>query len=348
MKIALTYDLRNDPLYQKLSDEEAAEYDSIDTINAIDSSLKEMGFETVRIGHIQNLVRALAAGERWDLVFNIAEGRNGRCREAHIPALLDAYNIPYTFSDTLTLAVSMDKSLTKRIVQASGIKTAPFKVIEKKEDLLSVNLAYPLFAKPLLEGSSKGIHPQSCIHTPEELETVCLGLLDQFNQPVLVETFLPQREFTVGIVGTGSSAQVIGVMEIVSTIKSNVYTLATKKNYQNLVNYRVANDEEAQEAASAALAAYKALGCRDAARLDFRSDSNGVPQFMEINPLAGLHPVDSDLVILCRLLQIPYSTLIGCIVQSACKRIGITTQDNVQKLLKLLEQSQKDAPAFAD
>ncbi len=323
MKIAMTYDLRKDPLYSSLGEEEAAEYDSIETIEGIENALKKLGHQPERIGHIQNLVQALAEGKRWDLVFNFSEGRHGRCRESQIPALLDAYAIPYTFSDALTLAYSMDKSLTKRIVSAHGVNTAPFKVVEKMEDLFPLHLPFPLFAKPLSEGSSIGIHAQSCIRTPAELKEVCAKLLTQFQQPVLLETYLPKREFTVGIIGTGASAEVIGVMEIVPrpNMTEGGYTLNTKKNYEKYVDYILVDDAEAQIAAQQALLAYRVLNCRDAARIDFRSDDKDIPQFLEINPLAGLNPLLSDLVILCRLKGIAYDELIASIVHFASERV---------------------------
>jgi D-alanine-D-alanine ligase len=319
MKIGLTYDLRSDPLYQDLNDYETAEYDGIGTVEAVENALREQGYQTERIGHIQQLVKALAEGKRWDLIFNFAEGRFGRCREAQIPALLDAYQIPYVFSDPLTMALCMDKSLAKTIVKAHGIHTAPFKVIETKEDLAFIDLDFPLFAKPLSEGSSIGIHSQSCIRTEQELQKVSLHLLEQYSQPVLVETYLPKREFTVGIVGTGSRAEVLGVMEIKLRVNEIGYIYGVKKSYKASVDYSLATDSEAERAQEAALKAYRVLGCRDAARIDFRSDAKGIPHFLECNPIAGIS-LNSDLPRIGSMQKINYSELIGKIVHSACGR----------------------------
>ena len=207
MRIGITYDLRDDYLALGFSDEETAEFDRIDTIEAIESALQGMGFETDRIGNIRSLIKRLASGDRWDMVFNIAEGLKGFGREAQVPALLDAYEIPYTFSDALVLALTLHKGMTKRVIRDLGIPTPDFAVIEAASDLDQVNLAFPLFAKPVAEGTGKGISAASKIGSQEELRSVCEDLLRRFNQPVLIETYLPGKEFTAGIVGTGKSAR---------------------------------------------------------------------------------------------------------------------------------------------
>ncbi|MDA0835238.1 MAG: D-alanine--D-alanine ligase, partial [Planctomycetota bacterium] len=219
MLIGLTYDLRQAYLDEGYSEEETAEFDRVSTIEAIETSLRSLGHCTDRIGHIRQLVTRLANGDRWDLVFNIAEGLHGRARESQVPALLDAYRIPYTLSDPLVMAVCLDKGLTKAIVREAGVRTADYRVVHSVDELndflTNVTMTFPLFAKPIAEGTGKGITPKSKILTPSELNTTCRDLLETFHQPVIVESFLPGREFTTGILGTGASARVLGTMEIV-------------------------------------------------------------------------------------------------------------------------------------
>jgi len=325
MKIGITYDLRDDYLKQGYSLEETAEFDPEDTILAIDEALVKSGFETDRIGNIKELTRRLAAGQMWDLVFNIAEGMNGISREAQVPALLDAYNIPYTFSDPLVLALTLDKGLAKTIVRQAGIATADFATVRKLSDIEEISLPYPLFAKPVGEGTGKGISDASRIESQQELAEVCSQLLQQFRQPVLVENYLPGREFTAGIVGTDGDARSIGVMEVLFKKDHQgdaIYSYANKANYKEVIDYSIPEPEAVEKCARLALSSWKALGCRDGGRIDIRMNAKGVANFIEVNPLAGLNPVHSDLPIICRLNGIPYQELIERIVRSAMKRIA--------------------------
>jgi D-alanine-D-alanine ligase len=324
MRVGITYDLRAEYLRQGYGEEETAEFDSIETIDAIDDALRGLGHATDRIGNVNSLTRRLAAGARWDLVFNIAEGMHGFGREAQVPALLDAYRIPYTFSDPLVLALALHKGTAKRLVRSMGLPTPDFAIVQEDSDLDDVNIPWPVFAKPIAGGSSVGITGASKAHNKRELARTCRDLLERFQQPVLVETFLPGREFTVVVVGTGSNARVLGVMEVVlrDTTEPAVYSYSNKRNYLTRVSYRLVEDDDVVDVAAAmALRIWNDLGCRDAGRLDVRCDGNGNLNFLEINPLAGLHPVDSDLVILGRLLGISHSSLIETIVTSAQERV---------------------------
>ena len=166
------------------------------------------GVAPVRIGHIRSLTQRLAAGERWDFVFNICEGLAGAGREAQVPALLEAYGIPCSFSDSLVMALCLHKGLTKHVLRDKGIPTAPFAVIETMADLDGFTLPFPVFAKPVAEGTGKGVSPASRAENPAALRRSCRNLMSRFRQPVLVETFLPGREFTVGMIGTGRHAEI--------------------------------------------------------------------------------------------------------------------------------------------
>lgn len=323
MKIGLTYDLRQDYLDMGYGEEETAEFDKESTIEGIERALKALGHTTERIGHVKSLVNALAQGKKWDLVFNIAEGMFGIAREAQVPALLDAYEIPYVFSDAFTLAITLDKGLTKSIIRNLGLPTADFFVLKDIEEINQVNLPYPLFAKPIAEGTGKGINANSKITDKEQLKAVCKNLLSEFKQPVLIETFLSGDEFTVGITGTGDEAKVVAVMEILlgEKAEAEIYSYSNKDNYEDRVTYRLASEEAAKKCEELALAAWRGLKCRDGGRIDVRMDSNGVVNFIEVNPLAGLNYMTSDLPIMCGLKGIEFNDLIKDIITSAQKRV---------------------------
>ena len=322
MRIGLTYDLRDVYLARGYTDDEVAEFDSAETVQALEEALAALGHEPVPIGHVHNLIERVARGERWDLVFNFAEGVRGCGREAQVPAVLEACDIPYTFSDPLVLAVCLHKGVAKHVVRDCGIPTPDFAIVEQLADVERVRLPFPLFVKPVAEGSSKGVSNASLVRDAAELAAGCRALLDRYKQPVLAEAFLPGREFTVGISGTGAHASALGAMEIHlgREAEASGYSRDNKIFYENRVSYTPVTDAKRAEAIEVALAAWRALGCRDAGRVDLRCNATGAVEFMEVNPLAGLNPVHSDLVILCRLEGIGYQELIGRILANACDR----------------------------
>jgi D-alanine-D-alanine ligase len=334
--IGLTYDLRSEYIAMGFSEDETAEFDREETILAIENTLQLLGFKTDRIGNALQLMKRLSQGSSWDLVFNIAEGLYGFGREALVPALLDAYRIPYTFSDPMVLALTLHKAMTKHVVRNIGIPTPDFALVETEDDIEQVRIPFPLFAKPVSEGTGKGISAASKIINQSNLSTVCLQLLKQFRQPVLLERFLPGREFTVGIFKTGNEAKAIGTIEIILKDKTDsfAYSLNNKEHYEHLVEYRLVKDSMAEKAEEIAIAAWRGLGCRDAGRIDLRVDDQGIPNFIEVNPLAGIRPIHSDLCILCNFVGISYTEMIKTIVDSAMTRIdhGTVSQDQVCKL----------------
>ncbi len=324
MRIGLVYDLRDDYLALGFSEEETAEFDSVETIDAIDDALSRLGWIVERVGRGQELAKRLVAGERFDLVFSIAEGLKGRSREAQVPAVCELFDQPYAFSDPLTMAVTLDKAVAKRVVRDQGVATAPFAVIEKA-DAPMLDMTFPVFVKPIAEGTGKGCANASHVTSPEELQREASRLIATFQQPVLAESYLPGREFTVGITGTGASAKIIAVMEIAVKPEADggVYSYEIKEDWEPYVNLKLSKDMEARRAGETALAAYRALGCRDGARVDIRSDGNHKPHFLEVNPIAGLHPTHSDLPILTTKAGKSYDWLIGEIMRSACAREGV-------------------------
>jgi D-alanine-D-alanine ligase len=281
-----------------------------------------LGHTVDRIGGVKNLVARLNAGDRWDLVFNYAEGMFGFAREAQVPSLLDAFQIPYTFSDGLVFALTLHKGMTKHVVRSLGIRTPDFAVVSSASEVDTVRLPFPLFVKPVAGGSSVGVSAASHVTDASSLAATCRELIDKYRQPALVETFLPGREFTVGIAGTGSRARVIGVLEVTLTGNAEAHGYSYDNKKQINARYQIVNDGPATDAADIALQAWKGLGCRDLGRVDTRCDRDGRPHFLEVNPLAGLHPVLGDLVILADLVGVSYSQLIESTVASACERLS--------------------------
>jgi D-alanine-D-alanine ligase len=319
MHIGLAFDAVADWQAEALDAEDLAEFDVDETITAIEQFWQSRGHTVERIGRLSALIGRLQQRARWDLVFNICEGLHGMGRESAVPALLDAYRIPYVFSDPLVLALSLHKAVAKRVVRDAGVPTAPFVVVEHPLQARTTAIGWPVFAKPVAEGTGKGIGEYSLCRSPAELYRVVRMLLKRFDQPVLVELWLPGREFTVGIVDGGAAAEAIGVMEIVSP---DTYGFKTKKHYER-VTYRLASDATAIAAGDVALAAWRALGGRDGGRVDVKCDATGQPMFLEANPLPGLHPVDSDLVLMTRLAGHSYDWLLDRICAGACARLGV-------------------------
>jgi D-alanine-D-alanine ligase len=332
LRIGFAYDLKADYLALGFSEHAVAEFDSETTIEAIAAALRAHGHDVVRIGHVRALAQRLVAGERWDLVFNIAEGVAGFGRESQVPALLEAYEIPYTFSDPLVCALTLHKGMAKHVARGCGVPTPSFALVTSPADTAAVALPFPLFAKPVAEGTSKGVTGKSLVRSRAELEAVCTELLSEFEQPVLVEEFLSGREFTVGILGTGQSAAAFATLEVVLRPGADeaVYSYRNKEHWRDLVEYKLLLDEGKdasgalrREVEAVALATWRCLGCRDAGRVDVRLDAMGKAQLIEVNPLAGLTPDHSDLPIMAALKGVEYDELIGEILRCATARLAV-------------------------
>lgn len=323
MNVGLVFDLRNEYLAEGYPEEAVAEFDSQSTIAALADAIRVCGHDVDLIGRGRTLARRLAQGDRWDLVFTIAEGLDGRSREAQVPALLEMYGIPYTFSDPLACAVTLDKAVAKRLVLSHDLPTPRFCLVSQPADLDSVRLEYPLFVKPVAEGTGKGIDRLSRVEHPEALRNAVLPVLDRFRQPVLVEEYLPGREFTTAVLGTGADARVLGTMEIrvLPNASSPDYSFDVKEKCESCVSYTPLDHGPLREdVESLALNAYRALDCRDTGRVDVRLDREARPAFMELNPLPGLHPTHSDLPMIATQEGMTYSDLIDSIIESALRR----------------------------
>ena len=325
MRIGVTYDLKDDHRELGLDEAELAEFDSRETIDGLSGALTSLGHECVRVGHVRALAKRLVAGERWDLVFNLAEGLSGFGRESQVPALLEAFDVPYTFSDPLVCALTLHKAMTKQIARGHGIATPDFALVATPADAAAVDLPLPLFVKPVAEGTSKGVDAGSLVTDRAALVERCTALLARFAQPVLVERFLPGREFTVGILGTGTTARALATLEVLLLERADakVYSYRNKAEWQGRVEYRLLETGALRrEVEALALATWRCLGCRDAGRVDVRLDERGAPQLIEVNPLAGLTPGYSDLPIMAGLAGLEYRELIGEILGCALTRLS--------------------------
>jgi len=328
LDIGIAADLRSEQEAGPGAAEDALEeYDSEETVAAIAEALHALGHRPRFLGGGRRLVERLLSRPP-ELVFNLAEGRGARSREAQVPAVCEMLGVPCTHSDPLTLSVTLDKSVAKRLAVAAGVPTPGFVVVGSPDDQSALELGFPLIAKPLHEGSSIGVRRSSRVEDASALRREVERLLADYREPVLVEEFAPGPEVTVGILGEGASARAIGAMEIAPRIArpgAFVYSLEVKRDWKREVEYHVPPRlarETLGETLEVALDAYRTLGCRDVARVDLRLSADGEPLFIEANPLPGINPVTGDLVILAGRSGLDFTALVGSILDCALQRIG--------------------------
>ncbi|MCS7159105.1 MAG: D-alanine--D-alanine ligase [Gemmatales bacterium] len=380
MRIGITFNLKDSESDAHLPDDWQEEFDAPETVQAIATALRSLGHEVVLLGDGRSLVEQLLCDPP-DLVFNFAEGEGvSRCREARVPALLEMLGIPYTGSDPLCLAATLDKDVARRLVASHGVNVAPgflapltcstesfnsptltsfarritfaadelnegipsdSKFAEMNDSLRSIaecnswlqellrayEVAFPVVVKPAWEGSSKGIRQTSLVHDFAGLQRAVAEIHQVYRQPALVEEYVAGEELTVGILGN-DPPRILGILHVIPNEPGDyfLYSLEVKRDYRRRVRYESPPRlprEVIVRVEQAALRAYHALGCRDVCRLDFRV-RQGTPYFLEANPLPGLNPNDSDLVILARLQGWSYLDLIRTILDSALKRISRT------------------------
>lgn len=328
MRIGLTFD-HKDRFVLRPGDppDAASEWDSEETIGLLEEAIRSLGHQTTRIGGGRELIQLAARGPLGvDLVFNICEGRDGRSREAQVPAILELLGVPYTGSDALTMSVSLDKGVTKRLLRDRGVPTPDFAVLADPRQAEGISLRYPLFVKPIHEGTGKGIGPDSLVRSPRALMDQVAWVVASYAQPALVEEYLPGREFTVGILGN-DRPEAIGTMEVLiaDPAEAGIYSNSSKESWEEKVRYRYNHEIEPalrRAAEETAVRAYQALECRDFGRVDLRCDAEGQPNIVEVNPLAGLSPTHSDLCFIARESGISYGDLIGRIIEGASRRTG--------------------------
>jgi D-alanine-D-alanine ligase len=327
MRIGITFDLKEEaPAIAGAPDDLNEEFDSPATIEAIAEVLRGLGHDVENLGDGRELLQRLLARPP-EFVLNIAEGQGiGRAREARVPAVLEMLGIPYSGSDPLTLAVTLDKDCAKRLVASAGVAVPRGVVVTEAdaERLVShAALTFPVIVKPAWEGSSKGIRTKSIVDRAEELADAVAALGRDHRQPVLVEEFIDGEELTVGVIGN-DPPEILGVMRVLPRQPSSrfIYSLEIKRDFERLVRYECPaplGDAATRAVQQSALTAYRALGCRDVSRIDFRL-REGIPYFLEVNPLPGLNPGSGDLVIMSRLRGWTYPKLIKAILEAALKR----------------------------
>ncbi|MFZ9888959.1 MAG: D-alanine--D-alanine ligase family protein [Myxococcota bacterium] len=325
VRVGLTYNLRRKGVSGADGVDTEAEYDTQETVEAVREAIASYGHDVVTIEATPELPALLpAAGV--DVVFNMAEGIHGRFREAQVPALVELLGLPYTGSDPTALSLCLDKALAKRLVSEAGLRTAPSLVMHTGKERLPRHMTFPLIIKPLAEGSSKGILDKNVVEDELELRTVARKLIESYRQPVLVETFLPGREFTVALLGE-RKPRILPPMEIVflrpQEDKHPVYSFSSKFREVDVKGQVPAAIDEAlrRDIERLARGAFTALGCRDVARIDIRCDREGRPHFIECNPLPGLSPGFSDLCIIAEAAGLDYRSLIGEILAPALRRL---------------------------
>jgi D-alanine-D-alanine ligase len=332
MRIGLAFDMKvsGEPAPPGVPDDLYEEFDTPATVASIQEAIAACGHTVVRLGGGREFLEKVLA-EKVDFVFNIAEGRGThRSREGQVPSILEMLDIPYTFSDPLTLGISLDKPLTKRMAAETGVSVAPDWLVgsgSELEALARLDLPYPLFAKPAYEGSSKGIWQTSRLSDAGALREVVAAMLEGYRQPVMVEGFVAGDEYTVGVLGNGFP-EAIGAMRIRPKSGADpnfIYSIEVKRDWKNRVAYDVSPPLEPavrDRLHSDAVKAFQSIGCRDLARVDFRV-RDGIPVFLEINPLPGLSPTYGDLPILCGGAGMTYQDLMARVLDTAFGRYGL-------------------------
>jgi D-alanine-D-alanine ligase len=330
-----------------------AEYDAEETVEAIEAALQAAGHRTVYLEADQTLLDTVRETQP-DICFNIAEGLHGDARESHVPALLELLEIPYTGSKVLTHAISLDKAVTKQLWREAGLPTAPFQLFRHPEEQIRPELSFPLFVKPVREGSGMGITDQSLVQNERQLRAQVRWTIETYRQPALVETYLPGREFTVGLIGNSTASgseprsdfygehgyHLFPVLEI-DTGRGSVRGIynAEAKSYaidsEAAPGYLCPADIPvalAAELSALAVVAFNAVGALDVGRVDFRMGADDRPYLMEINTLPGLNPVLSDIVIAARAGGVSHAHLINEILSLALARYGMPVGEHDNSL----------------
>ena len=344
LKVGLTYNLKRHANAEGLPEDFYAEFDDVETVDAITCALENSGCEVTEIEADREAYKKLL-GLKPDIVFNIAEGLYGESRESQIPALLEMLRIPYTGSGPLTLAISLNKGLTHQLLSVNGVKTPKFLVADEYVKL-DGKINFPLVVKPLAEGSGKGIRSNSLVKDEQSLRKQVTWVTKTYNQPAIIEEFLPGREFTVGLIGN-DEPEVLPIVEILfdklPKDSSPLYSYEAKWIWdvpeKPIDIFRCPADipeRLEKEIKHTAVKAFKVLNCRDICRIDMRLDRNCRPNVMDVNPLPGMIPnpeAHSCLPEAARAAGYTYDQLISMILEQALKRydLPIMGSDTFQK-----------------
>ncbi len=331
LRVGLTFNVKKGVVSEAADIE--AEYDHIETVLSIKKALEKLGCGVFLMEADRGLAKRLEETPV-DIVFNIAEGIQGRGREAEVPAILNLFGIPFVGSDETTLCIALDKALTKRLISTYGISTPKYRVVPKDSKNPGGRFTFPAIVKPNAEGSSKGISDVCIAADRAGLKKLLAKNFELYSEDMLVEEYIGGREFTVGLLGNGDDIRVFRPMEVVflnKTEKFNVYSFTVKQNYKELIRYDCPADIDSKTEAAMTGAAekiYRVLGCRDFARMDFRLSEDGKLFFIEINPLPGLAPGYSDFPMLAEFNGMGYEDLVQNILKCALKRLGIRRAAN--------------------
>ncbi|MEM2875371.1 MAG: ATP-grasp domain-containing protein [Candidatus Bathyarchaeia archaeon] len=348
LRVGLTYNLRRQPNPDEgLPEDFYVEFDSEETVDAIAEALRKGGCKVTKIEADERAYVNLSELKP-DIVFNIAEGLRGESRESHIPALLEMMGIPYTGSGPLTLAVALNKALTHQVLEVNGVPSPDFQVFTRPDEKINRRLRYPLVVKPLSEGSSKGIRNNSLVGDEVSLRRQVSWVVKTYNQPAIVEEFLPGREFTVGLIGNGEPT-VLPIVEIsldeLPSGASPIYSYEAKWIWDlpekplNIFHCPAEIPPELKRKIErTAIKAFKVLNCRDLCRIDMRLDVKGNPHVLEVNPLPGLIPdpdAHSCLPEAARVAGFTYDQLVCTIFWQALKRYNMQHLFEDKSLIKI-------------
>ncbi|MCB0130593.1 MAG: hypothetical protein KDD78_07085 [Caldilineaceae bacterium] len=347
-RVALLYNLKHAGTVSPDAPADAlADYDTPETVQAVENALAGAGYEVFPLEADHTLLDTIRDVNP-DICFNMAKGMNGNERAAQVPALLEMLNLPYTGATVMGHALAMDKSAAKQIWQERGLATAPYQLMFHGDDVLTSTLAAelaaaPLFVKPVHEGSGMGVGPDSLVHNEAELRRRVAWLVDTYQQPALVEAYLPGREFSVGILGNRAKPQprphyadppaaaLLPILELISARTPHNPTTAATDGAIMLCPATV--DSDLQRALSAlALAAYESIGALDAARVDLRLDKEGRPMLLEIDVLPSLDPHSSRFVTMAHCHGLSYTALIDRILNLALARHGFKRKHSLPSI----------------
>lgn len=325
--VGLTYDLKTDYRFQKGDPPDAnAEFDHPSTIDVIAAAIESGGFKVKRIGNVASLLKHIH-NLGVDIVFNISEGKEGRNRESQAPLLLEMAGVPFVGSDALTLGVTLDKVMAKKVFIADGIPTPRFFEIKSAAELTHTDhCRFPLIVKPRFEGSSKGLSESSRVENMKDLARQVEFIVNTYRQPALVEEFISGQEFTVAIIGN-DEPKVMPIVQIKIDgdfqLNDKFYTFAriASERLEYVCPSPISRELE-QKLADLALKTYRSVECRDFGRVDFRVDAQGNPYVLEINPLPSLSTEDVFLLV-AKAIGISYEEIVVRILRTAMKRYGI-------------------------
>ncbi|MBU0548576.1 MAG: ATP-grasp domain-containing protein [Candidatus Omnitrophica bacterium] len=325
--VGLTYDLKTDYKFKDGDPLDAnAEFDHPTTVDVISKAIAANGFKVKKIGNAVNLLEKMD-NLGVDIVFNISEGLTGRNRESQVPILLEMAGVPFVGADALTLGLTLDKIMAKKIFIAEGIPTPKFFEVNSAEALASHDhCKFPLIVKPRFEGSSKGLSESSRVANTRELKKQVDFITKTYKQPALVEEFISGQEFTVAIVGN-KCPEIMPVVQIKIDgklkLNNKFYTFAriTSDRLEYVCPAKI-TQELKKKLDDLALRVYRSVECRDFGRVDFRVGNDGKPYVLEINPLPSLSTEDVFMLI-ANNIGITYEQMLGKILNSALIRNGL-------------------------